>query len=65
MSFSQPQLILESILDYMPAINSLAGLLLYFLFASIFSVCCMHLTSGLSADVDIEGAMKKTIKQQR
>ena len=51
----------QTFFSYMPEITSLSGLLLYFLFAYLASLCCVFLTRQLHSDMDIQKAMKDTI----
>jgi len=53
------------LLGTLPPINSLAGFFLYFLLTALISICCLRATDTFTSDIDIEGALKKTIRQQR
>ena len=55
----------QNLLSALPPINSLAGFFLYLLLTALASLCCLRATDFLTSDIDIEGAMQATIKQQR
>lgn len=57
--------IARSIAEYLPSINSIPGLLLYAIFAYLFSMCCMFCSSRLGGDIDIQKAMKEQIALER
>ena len=57
--------IVKILSDNLPSINSLPGLLLYAIFAYVFSMCCMFCSSRLGADIDIQKAMKEQIKIEK